>query len=271
MPKTEHNRDTDRDPKRLRSLGVALGIPFILAAGPIIGYLFGNYLDGIFHTGWIKFVLLILGFIAGVRSVMRTVSEELQGDAGGVPAGEPGKREDSRIDTLQHTIGARGIESPDVYEEDGEVIGTVHYKARKLPGGGSGGGALLFSASRDSLLSLPMIIATGLWMTMIAALIAALFWRQSVGLGVAAGGVWNLLNFAVLWMTFGLLFSKSPMRIVFTLPLLCIKIPVLYFLLVALFWFNLFDHAGLLIGLLVLPVVFLYLAVLGNRINLRRT
>ncbi len=73
-----HPRDVrDPPPRRnkerllwVRPLGESLSIPFLLAAAPTVGFLFGWFLDRTFGTfPWITIALLILGFIAGVREV----------------------------------------------------------------------------------------------------------------------------------------------------------------------------------------------------------
>ena len=66
-------------------------------------------------------------------------------------------------------------------------------------------------------------------------------------------------------MAFKLLFSGNRSALFFTIPVVCIKIPLLYFLVYELFSLRLFDYRGMVIGLLVLPVVFLYLSLMGNR------
>ena len=63
------HRDADRFPWA-RPLGEYLSIPFLLAAAPIVGFLFGWFLDRTFNTSpWITIGLLVLGFIAGAREV----------------------------------------------------------------------------------------------------------------------------------------------------------------------------------------------------------
>lgn len=102
-------------------------------------------------------------------------------------------------------------------------------------------------------------------MTTLLSGVIAVIANTEKALGFLAGGLWNLVNFAVLWLTFKTAFSKHPMRVFFTLPLICIKIPLLYTLVVALYVLKLFDPIGLTLGLLVLPAVILFLAILDNR------
>lgn len=68
---------TDKEPNKVnawRQVGVLSTIPFILALAPIVGYFLGKYLDKKFHTApWLTIVLLLLGFVAGVRETINLV------------------------------------------------------------------------------------------------------------------------------------------------------------------------------------------------------
>jgi len=60
----------------IRQVGILSTIPFILVSGPLIGYFAGNWLDHKF--GWDpygKAVLMILGFAAAAREVVRIIRE----------------------------------------------------------------------------------------------------------------------------------------------------------------------------------------------------
>lgn len=50
-----------------RSLAMGLAIPMSLAAGPIGGWLIGEWLDKLFGTSWIMITLIILGTVAGFK------------------------------------------------------------------------------------------------------------------------------------------------------------------------------------------------------------
>ena len=64
-----------------RQVGLLSSIPFILALAPIIGYFLGQYLDTKFRTRpWLSIVLLILGFVAGVRETIKIVKLSQQED-----------------------------------------------------------------------------------------------------------------------------------------------------------------------------------------------
>jgi ATP synthase protein I len=68
---------TEIDPKKVtawRQVGLLTAIPFILALAPIVGYLLGQYLDKRFHTHpWLSVILLVLGFVAGVRETVSII------------------------------------------------------------------------------------------------------------------------------------------------------------------------------------------------------
>jgi ATP synthase protein I len=68
---------SEKDGKKVtawRQLGLLSAIPFILALAPIVGYLLGQYLDTRFHSKpWLGIVLLVLGFVAGVRESINIV------------------------------------------------------------------------------------------------------------------------------------------------------------------------------------------------------
>jgi len=68
---------TEKEPNKVnawRQIGVLSAIPFILALAPIVGYFLGKYLDQKFRTEpWLTFVMLGLGFVAGVRETIKLV------------------------------------------------------------------------------------------------------------------------------------------------------------------------------------------------------
>ncbi|HSG99267.1 MAG TPA: AtpZ/AtpI family protein [candidate division Zixibacteria bacterium] len=60
-----------RRAKEIGSLGL---IPIILAVGPIIGALIGQWLDKRFATApWLTIVFVIFGFVAAVREMLRLI------------------------------------------------------------------------------------------------------------------------------------------------------------------------------------------------------
>ena len=49
-------------------------IPMALVAGPLVGFLIGNWIDGKWNLDpWGKTVFSILGFVASVRQVVRLI------------------------------------------------------------------------------------------------------------------------------------------------------------------------------------------------------
>lgn len=62
------------DPKyrSARVIGLLATIPLILAISPLVGYGLGYLLDRWLSTGWVfKLIFLALGFVAGVREMLR--------------------------------------------------------------------------------------------------------------------------------------------------------------------------------------------------------
>lgn len=72
-----HGRDvsphhSSDDSQWIRRAGEFLSIPLTLASAPTIGFLAGWFLDRAWGTfPWLTVVLLVLGFVAGVREVWR--------------------------------------------------------------------------------------------------------------------------------------------------------------------------------------------------------
>lgn len=63
-----------------RQLGMLTTIPMLLAVAPLVGYYLGRWIDGRLHTEpWFSFVMLGIGFVAGVREtvlILRKVSKD---------------------------------------------------------------------------------------------------------------------------------------------------------------------------------------------------
>ncbi|MBI3804768.1 MAG: AtpZ/AtpI family protein [Nitrospirae bacterium] len=67
--------EDDKDAQR-RQVIVLTAIPMVLVAGPLVGFLIGNYLDGKFGTGpWLMILFLILGGAASVKQVKQLLSK----------------------------------------------------------------------------------------------------------------------------------------------------------------------------------------------------
>ena len=75
---------TQKDPKKVtawRQIGLLSSIPFILALAPIVGFLLGKFLDQKLRTQpWLSLILLVLGFVAGVRETIKIVKLSQQED-----------------------------------------------------------------------------------------------------------------------------------------------------------------------------------------------
>lgn len=57
----------------LRQAGIVMSIPMMMAAGPLVGYFIGSWLDRWLGTSWISVVLAILGLVAGVNETIRVI------------------------------------------------------------------------------------------------------------------------------------------------------------------------------------------------------
>ena len=52
--------------RQARIAGIALVMPFLLLAGPLVGLFGGRWLDGMFGTRpWVEMIGLVLGIVAG--------------------------------------------------------------------------------------------------------------------------------------------------------------------------------------------------------------
>ena len=65
-----NNKKNDDHYRWIRQSGLLATIPFLLAVPPIVGVVIGRWLDERFGTGPLfTVILLIFGFIAGIREV----------------------------------------------------------------------------------------------------------------------------------------------------------------------------------------------------------
>lgn len=77
--KDEEKEEEQR--KKLQMIGIYVTIPFILAVPPVIGWLIGTWLDKFFGTSpLLMYLLIILGFAAGIRELYRVVKNYGNGD-----------------------------------------------------------------------------------------------------------------------------------------------------------------------------------------------
>jgi F0F1-type ATP synthase assembly protein I len=58
-----------------KGLGQALSMAMLLPIATLVGYGMGYGLDALFHTGWIRYVFLALGTVAGFISLIRESNE----------------------------------------------------------------------------------------------------------------------------------------------------------------------------------------------------
>ena len=64
---------------RAWQIGILTTVPFILVAGPVVGYLAGNWLDQKYHSDpYGKLVLIILGVAASVRQIVQIIRDVLK-------------------------------------------------------------------------------------------------------------------------------------------------------------------------------------------------
>jgi F0F1-type ATP synthase assembly protein I len=59
------------DPRDSQGLGQALSMAMVLPIASLVGFGMGYGLDALFHTGWIRYVFLALGTVAGFISLIR--------------------------------------------------------------------------------------------------------------------------------------------------------------------------------------------------------
>lgn len=57
-------------------MGLAITIPMMLLAGPLVGWFIGSWLDKKFGTNpWLLIILLVLGTTASVRETIKIIKE----------------------------------------------------------------------------------------------------------------------------------------------------------------------------------------------------
>ena len=66
---------------QVKQLGILTTVPVILLVGPVVGYLAGSWLDRNFHIyPWLTIVLVLLGFVASGREVVRLLRSVLKSE-----------------------------------------------------------------------------------------------------------------------------------------------------------------------------------------------
>lgn len=62
--------------KLVRQIGIATTIPMILAAGPLVGYWIGQWVDRRFGSEpWGVVILALLGLAAGIKQVVHVIRQ----------------------------------------------------------------------------------------------------------------------------------------------------------------------------------------------------
>lgn len=73
--RTKLEKYLTRRAQQTRSVGYATMIPTMMAAGPVLGFLLGNWLEGRYgHSPWFVVGGVILGSIASFRQVIRLLN-----------------------------------------------------------------------------------------------------------------------------------------------------------------------------------------------------
>jgi F0F1-type ATP synthase assembly protein I len=63
------------NPDDSRGIGKYLNLALLLPISTFVGYLMGYGLDLLFHTGWIRYVFLLLGSVAGFIELIRELNK----------------------------------------------------------------------------------------------------------------------------------------------------------------------------------------------------
>lgn len=70
------SRDERDRPRLLKQVGIFTAIPLLLAAGPLVGFVLGRFLDARAHIApWGLVGGLFLGFAAAVRETIRLIRQ----------------------------------------------------------------------------------------------------------------------------------------------------------------------------------------------------
>lgn len=64
-----------KDPSALGSVGKYIGSALVLPIATLVGFGIGYGLDMLFHTGWLRFVFLVLGTVGGFIELIEDLSE----------------------------------------------------------------------------------------------------------------------------------------------------------------------------------------------------
>ena len=64
------------DPANSPGFGKYVNLALLLPISALVGYLMGYGLDKLFHTGWLRYVFLVLGILAGFIETYRVLTED---------------------------------------------------------------------------------------------------------------------------------------------------------------------------------------------------
>ena len=64
------------DPTSARGIGKYTSLALLLPISTFVGYAMGYGLDMLFHTGWLRYVFLALGTVAGFISLIRELDKD---------------------------------------------------------------------------------------------------------------------------------------------------------------------------------------------------
>ncbi len=64
------------NPSSNSELGKYLSLGMLLPISTVVGYAMGYGIDWIFHTGWIRYVFLVLGTVAGFKEMIRELDSD---------------------------------------------------------------------------------------------------------------------------------------------------------------------------------------------------
>ena len=79
MPQNNEKRNKSEFFLKAWQIGILTTVPFILVAGPVVGYLAGNWLDHKYHSDpYAKAVLIILGLAASVKEIIQIIRDVIK-------------------------------------------------------------------------------------------------------------------------------------------------------------------------------------------------
>ena len=79
MPQNNEKQSKSEFFVKAWQIGILTTVPFILVAGPVVGYLAGNWLDQKYHSDpYGKVILIVLGLAASVREIIQIIRDVLK-------------------------------------------------------------------------------------------------------------------------------------------------------------------------------------------------